>query len=53
MTDLVAQRKVFLRGGKAYVPVSQEYSLVAAEFASRLSRGLEVSDSAATEEGVC
>ncbi|GAA6061975.1 hypothetical protein JCM10212_005219 [Sporobolomyces blumeae] len=42
VTDLVAQRKVFLRGGKAYVPSSAEYSLVAAEFASRLARGLEL-----------
>ncbi|GAA5840613.1 hypothetical protein JCM9279_007380 [Rhodotorula babjevae] len=42
VTDLVAQRKVLLRGGKAYVPSSQEYSLVAAEFASRLARGLEL-----------
>jgi len=43
VTDLVGQRKVLLRAGKAYVPSSQEFSLVAAEFASRLSRGLEVS----------
>ncbi|GAA5863634.1 hypothetical protein JCM3774_001198 [Rhodotorula dairenensis] len=42
VTDLVAQRKVLLRGGKAYVPQSQEYSLVAAEFSSRLQRGLEL-----------
>ncbi|GAA5985883.1 hypothetical protein JCM10908_006318 [Rhodotorula pacifica] len=42
VTDLVAQRKVLLRGGKAYVPQSQEYSLVAAEFATRLQRGLEL-----------
>ncbi|GAA5897500.1 DNA primase subunit PRI2 [Sporobolomyces salmoneus] len=42
VTDLVGQRKVFLRGGKAYVPSSQEFSLVAAEFSNRLSRGLEL-----------
>ncbi|GAA5963393.1 hypothetical protein JCM3765_003053 [Sporobolomyces pararoseus] len=42
VTDLVGQRRVFLRGGKAYVPSSQEFSLVAAEFATRLSRGLEL-----------
>ncbi|GAA5991439.1 hypothetical protein JCM5350_006930 [Sporobolomyces pararoseus] len=42
VTDLVGQRKVFLRGGKAYVSSSQEFSLVAAEFASRLARGLEL-----------
>lgn len=42
MTDLVARRNVFLKGGKAYVPSSQEYSLVADEFGARLARGLEV-----------
>ncbi|GAA5865207.1 hypothetical protein JCM8547_008313 [Rhodosporidiobolus lusitaniae] len=42
VTDLVSQRRVFLKGGKAYVPSSQEFSLVAAEFASRLARGLEL-----------
>ncbi|BGP57003.1 hypothetical protein JCM8202_004562 [Rhodotorula sphaerocarpa] len=42
VTDLVAQRKVFLRHGKAYVHSGQEYSLVAAEFSSRLTRGLEL-----------
>ncbi|GAA5940600.1 DNA primase subunit PRI2 [Sporobolomyces koalae] len=42
VTDLVGQRKVFLKAGKAYVPSSQEFSLVAAEFAARLSRGLEL-----------
>ncbi|GAA5890816.1 hypothetical protein JCM5296_003430 [Sporobolomyces johnsonii] len=42
VTDLVGQRKVFLFRGKAYVPSSQEYSLVAAEFTSRLARGLEL-----------
>ncbi|GAA5854363.1 hypothetical protein JCM3766R1_002298 [Sporobolomyces carnicolor] len=42
VTDLVGQRKVLLRGGKAYVPSSQEFSLVAAEFSSRLTRGLEL-----------
>lgn len=42
VTDLVARRNVFLKGGKAYVPSSQEYSLVADEFGARLSRGLEV-----------
>ncbi|BGP18449.1 hypothetical protein JCM10213_003182 [Rhodosporidiobolus nylandii] len=42
VTDLVAQRRVLLRGGMAYVPSSQEFSLVAAEFGSRLSRALEL-----------
>ncbi|GAA5899698.1 hypothetical protein JCM6882_005415 [Rhodosporidiobolus microsporus] len=42
VTDLVATRRVFLKGGMAYVPSSQEFSLVAAEFGSRLARGLEL-----------
>ncbi|GAA5973432.1 hypothetical protein JCM11641_006457 [Rhodosporidiobolus odoratus] len=42
VTDLVATRRVFLKGGKAYVPSSQQFSLVAAEFGSRLARGLEL-----------
>lgn len=39
--DLVAMRKVFLRGGMAYVPVSEQLSLVTAEFANRLAIALE------------
>jgi DNA primase large subunit len=41
--DLVGQRKVLVRGGKAYVPVSQQLSLVVAELTSHLDRALEVS----------
>lgn len=38
--DLVEQRRVLLRGGKAYVPVSLQLSLVLAEFNARLDRSL-------------
>jgi len=41
--DLVDQRKVLLRGGKAYVPEFQQSSLVIAEFTARLEKALEVS----------
>ncbi|KAG0128171.1 eukaryotic and archaeal DNA primase, large subunit-domain-containing protein [Tuber indicum] len=40
--DLVDQRKVLLRGGKAYVPESQQSSLVIAEFTARLEKALEL-----------
>ncbi|RPA95167.1 DNA primase, large subunit [Choiromyces venosus 120613-1] len=40
--DLVDQRKVLLRGGKAYVPNSQQPSLVFAEFSARLEKALEL-----------
>jgi DNA primase large subunit len=40
--DLVEQRKVLLKGGKAYVPVKEQMSLVLAEFTSRLEKSLEV-----------
>lgn len=39
--DLVQQRRVYLEGGKAYVPTSEQLSLVLAEFQSRLERALE------------
>ncbi|GAA6043985.1 hypothetical protein JCM8097_003424 [Rhodosporidiobolus ruineniae] len=42
VTDLVAQRKVYLQGGKAYVPASAEFSLLATEFGTRLNRALEL-----------
>ncbi len=42
MTDLVQSRRVFIKGGKAYVPSSSELSLVMAEFSSRLSKSLEM-----------
>jgi len=40
--DLVDQRKVLLRGGKAYVPESLQLSLLVAEFTARLQKALEV-----------
>lgn len=42
--DLVAQRKVFVKGGYAYVPESMQISLVLQTFSERLERALEVSD---------
>jgi DNA primase large subunit len=44
--DLVDQRKVFLRRGKAYVPMSFQQSLVGAEFTQRLSKALIASSRA-------
>ncbi|QRW21519.1 DNA primase large subunit [Rhizoctonia solani] len=41
VTDLVAARKVYLRGGYAYVPSKDQNSIVFQEFASRLERALE------------
>ncbi|KAF8308412.1 DNA primase, large subunit [Clavulina sp. PMI_390] len=41
VTDLVAQRRVFLRGGYAYVPSALQSSIIFAEFSSRLTRALE------------
>jgi len=40
--DLVEQRKVFLRGGKAYVPAKELQSLVVTEFTERLEKALEL-----------
>lgn len=39
--ELVDQRRVFLRQGKAFVPESQQRSLIISEFSSRLMKGLE------------
>lgn len=41
--DLVEQRRVFLRGGKAYVPTREQASMVVGEFTARLEKQLEVS----------
>ncbi|KAG8693896.1 hypothetical protein FRC09_010204, partial [Ceratobasidium sp. 395] len=41
VTDLVAARKVLLRGGYAYVPAREQSSIVFQEFSSRLERALE------------
>lgn len=40
--DLVARRAVYLKEGKAYVPVTQQLSLVMYEFRQRLAKALEV-----------
>ncbi|GBB83688.1 hypothetical protein RclHR1_10380011 [Rhizophagus clarus] len=40
--DLVARRVVYLREGKAYVPVTQQLSLVMYEFRQRLTKALEL-----------
>ena len=40
--ELVEQRKVFLRRGKAYVPQREQMSLVVAEFTKKLDDALEV-----------
>lgn len=41
--DLVGSRRVFIRGGMAYVPQNQQISLVLQAFGSRLEKALEVS----------
>ena len=41
--ELVQERKVYLRRGKAYVPAREQISMVVAEFATRLEKALEVS----------
>ena len=41
VADLVNQRRVFLAGGQAYVPVKEQFSLVLAEYTSRLNKALE------------
>ncbi|RUP43267.1 DNA primase large subunit, partial [Jimgerdemannia flammicorona] len=40
--DLIARRAVYLRRGKAYVPMSEQVSLVMEEFRNRLAKALEV-----------
>lgn len=40
--ELVEGRRVFLKGGKAYVPVREQMSMVLAGFNARLDKGLEV-----------
>lgn len=40
--ELVEGRRVFLRGGKAYVPGKEQLSMVVAEFTARLDKALEV-----------
>jgi len=40
--DLVEKRKIFLRAGKAYLPVSEQQSLIITEFSHNLECALEV-----------
>ena len=40
--ELVETRRVFLKAGKAYVPVREQMSMVLADFNARLEKGLEV-----------
>lgn len=40
--DLVEQRRVFLRAGKAYVPAREQPAMICAEFADRLERAMLV-----------
>ena len=40
--ELVEGRRVFLKAGKAYVPVREQLSIVLAGFNARLDKGLEV-----------
>lgn len=42
MPDLVAQRKVFIKAGYAYVPQTNQISLVTSAFRQRLERALEL-----------
>lgn len=41
--ELVEQRTVFVKKGKAYVPMKEQMSMVLAEFGKRLEKGLEAS----------
>ena len=41
--ELVESRRVFLRGGRAYVPGREQASMVVAEFTAKLDKALEVS----------
>jgi DNA primase large subunit len=41
--DLVESRRVFLRGGKAYVPIREQMTLVVNEYQKRLDHALDVS----------
>lgn len=40
--ELVESRRVYVKGGKAYVPSKEQMSIVLADFRERLERGLEV-----------
>lgn len=40
--ELVERRVIYLKKGKAYVPVREQLSMIIAEFTARLEKGLEV-----------
>lgn len=42
VTELVEARRIFVKGGKAYVPSKEQMSIVLAGFHDRLEQGLEV-----------
>ncbi|PQE18205.1 hypothetical protein CJF30_00009364 [Rutstroemia sp. NJR-2017a BBW] len=44
--ELIESRRVFLKGGKAYVHVREQLSMVVAEFTSRLDKALELTSRA-------
>lgn len=48
--ELVEQRRVFLKRGKAYVPQREQMSLVVAEFTRKLDEALEVRPSTPSTE---
>ena len=43
--ELVESRRVYVKGGQAYVPAREQMTMVLAEFEARLEKGLEVSGS--------
>ncbi|EKD21078.1 uncharacterized protein L3040_000883 [Drepanopeziza brunnea f. sp. 'multigermtubi'] len=44
--ELVEHRRVFVKGGKAYVPGKEQLSMVVAEFTTRLEKALEMTSRA-------
>ncbi|KAI9734564.1 MAG: hypothetical protein M1834_002165 [Cirrosporium novae-zelandiae] len=44
--ELVENRRVFLRQGKAYVPMREQMSMILAEFTQRLDKGLQLTSRA-------
>lgn len=40
--ELIENRRVFVKSGKAYVPAREQLSIVLAEFCEKLDNGLEV-----------
>ncbi|KAL8694418.1 MAG: hypothetical protein Q9218_000910 [Villophora microphyllina] len=42
ISELVEARRIFVKGGKAFVPTKEQMSIVLADFHDRLNRGLEL-----------